>query len=405
MSLTKPIEQLLIKLSRYIYVSKIYYTRGFKGFNMKYRECKFCVMDTSDPEIVFDDKGVCNHCKNAKETLQQLNDKKLKFNLNDFFAEIKQARKNAEYDCIIGLSGGVDSSYILHLACAYGLKPLAVHIDNLWDSELAVENIKNLLKILDVDLYTYVVDWQEFRDLQLSFLRASTPDIEIPTDHMIFPVLSMVAHHYHCTYVIMGHNSSSESILPRRWSHGHFDWKYIKNIHKKYGTIKLKTYPYFSQADWDYFQRKLIWFNLLDYIDYDKEEAKKLLIETYRWRDYGGKHYESFYTRFYQTYILPQKFGYDKRRMHLSSLIVANQLSRDEAKKMLEMELYDKKHLERDTEYFIEKMQITKGEFQNIMQDKPLSYWDYPNGENDFFAKIIKVVSKILRGKQSDEIY
>lgn len=367
---------------------------------MKYQVCSYCVMDTSDPEIVFDEQGICNHCKDAKKKLRQVEEQKKSFDRTAFARKVKAAGKGKKYDCIVGISGGVDSCYVMYLVKQMGLRPLAVHIDNGWDSELAVENIKNLLEKLKVDLYTYVVDWQEFRALQLAFFRASTPDCEIPTDHMIFPVMGMMAHKYGCKYIIMGHNSSSESILPRTWSQGHFDWHYIRSVYKAFGDGKgkLRTFPYFNRPDYDYFTRKFVWFNLLDHIDYKKDEAKRFLQENYGWRDYGGKHYESFYTRFYQTYILPVKFGYDKRRMHLSSLIVAGQLSREEALQELEKPSYDENTIERDIEYFTEKMQISGEEFDRIMRAERRSYEDYPNNENDLTGRVIKKLSKMFGG-------
>lgn len=366
---------------------------------MEYQICSYCVMDTSDPEIIFDEHGVCNHCKGAKEKLREAEEKRRSFDPEAFSARVKAAGKGKKYDCIVGISGGVDSCYVMYLVKKMGLRPLAVHLDNGWDSELAVQNIKSLLEKLDIDLYTYVVDWQEFRSLQLAFFKASTPDCEIPTDHMIFPVLGMLAHKYQCKYIITGHNNSSESILPRSWSQGHFDWRYIRSVYRIHGEGgRLKTFPHFDRPDYDYFMRKFVWFNILDYIDYNKDETKKFLQENYGWRDYGGKHYESFYTRFYQTYILPVKFGYDKRRMHLSSLIVAGQLSREEALKMLETPPYDEKTIERDIAYFLEKMQISREEFDRIMHAKCLSYWDYPNNENDLTGKVIHGLSKLFGG-------
>lgn len=365
---------------------------------MAYQICKYCVMDSSDREIVFDEKGICNHCKDAKEKLRRAEEKRKEFDLAAFGEKIRADGKGKKYDCIVGISGGVDSCYVMYLTKEMGLRPLAVHIDNGWDSELAVQNIHNLLERLQIDLYTYVVDWQEFRDLQLAFLKASTPDSEIPSDHMIFPVLGMQAHKYKCKYIIMGQNSSSESILPGTWSHGHFDWRYIKNIYKKYGSGKLKTFPYFTRADYDYFTRKYIWFDILDCIDYDKEKAKKFLEEKYAWRDYGGKHYESFYTKFYQTYILPTKFGYDKRRPHLSSLIVSGQLNRENAMEMLKELPYDRQRIVQDIEYFLDKMQISREEFEDIMSREPLSYWDYPNNENDLTGKLIRFISGKMGG-------
>lgn len=358
--------------------------------------CTRCVMDTTDPEIVFDEYGVCNHCKNAIQLLDRVEKEKSEFEnkIND----IKKAGIGKKYDCIIGISGGVDSSYVIYYAKKLGLRPLAVHIDNGWDSELAVQNIRNLLEKMEIPLYTYVIDWQEFRDLQLAFLKASTPDSEIPTDHTIFAVLFMVAQKYHVKYVIEGRNITSESILPRKWSYGHMDWGYIKDIHKRFGTRPLKTFPYYSKLDWIYYTevKKIESISILNYIDYDKEEAKNFLIDEYGWRDYGGKHYESFYTKFYQSYILPVKFGADKRKMHYSSLIISGQMTRDEALEKLKEPLYNEKELEKDIEYFCEKMEITREEFEGIMKNPPKYFWDYNSNENDMIARFMAFIKKIV---------
>lgn len=356
--------------------------------NDSIRICNRCVMDTTDPNIIFDTDGVCNHCKNAEIQLKNVMKKRSTFSLDAFVDQMKRDGVGKEYDCVVGLSGGVDSCFVIHLMKTMGVRPLAVHIDNGWNTELAVQNIKNLLEKLDVDLYTYVLNWEEFRDLQLSFLYASTPDCEIPTDHMIRPILSMVADYYKIKYVIFGINSATESILPKAWSYGHNDWKYIKNIHKRYGTLPLKTYVYHTRLMSYYFREKQEWFYLLDYIDYNKDEAKKLLIEKYSWRDYGGKHYESFYTRFYQSYILPTKFGFDKRKMHLSNLIVSGQITREEALTALKEPLFDEDQIKRDIEYFCEKMDISEDEFQKIMSLPPKTFDDYPSYENDFWGRI-----------------
>lgn len=358
----------------------------------EYQICTRCVMDTTDPDIVFDEQGVCNHCKYAEKQLNILGGKKKDFDLDKYISKVKADGLGKKYDCIVGLSGGVDSCYVIYLLKSKGLNPLAVHIDNGWNTELAVENIKNLLEKLDVDLYTYVVNWKEFRDLQLAFLKASTPDCEIPTDHMIRPILSLVADHYGVKHVIFGINSATESIVPKAWSYGHTDWKYIKSIHKRYGTVPIKTYVYHTRLMSYFFYYKQEWFNILDYIEYNKSEAKQFLINNFGWRDYGGKHYESFYTRFYQSYILPKKFGFDKRKMHCSNLIVSGQMSREEALKELEMPPYDEDAVERDIEYFCEKMDISRKDFDAIMSQEPRKFNDYPSYENDFLGKIIRKV-------------
>lgn len=365
-------------------------------YNMNYQICTRCVMDTTDPEIVFDENGVCNHCKRAIQLLDQV--KKEKGEFENIICDIKKEGLGKTYDCIIGVSGGVDSSYVIHYAKELGLRPLAVHIDNGWDSELAIQNIKNLLEEMNIPLYTYVIDWQEFRDLQLAFLKASTPDSEIPSDHTIFAVLFMLAQKYHVKYVIEGRNITSESILPRKWSYGHMDWGYIKDIHRKFGKKPLKTFPYYSKLDWIYYTevKKIKSISLLNYIDYDKEAAKKYLIEKYGWRDYGGKHYESFYTKFYQSYILPVKFGADKRKMHYSSLIVSGQMSREEALEKLKEPLFDEKEMEKDIEYFCEKMEISRGDFVNLMKLPPKYFWDYNSNENDNIARLIKLIKKLV---------
>lgn len=356
-------------------------------------------MDTTDPDIIFDENGVCNHCKHAQALLGEVYDKRKAFNITRWADEVKKAGRGKEYDCVTGISGGVDSSYVLYLLKSLGLRVLAVHIDNGWDTELAVQNIRVVLEKLDIDLYTYVLNWQEFRDLQLAFLKASTPDSEIPTDHLISPVLSLVAHNYNIKYVILGNNDATESILPSKWSHGHFDWKYIKSIHKKYGTIPLKTYVHFTQLSYLYFQQKIKWVNILDYIDYNKSEVKKFMIDNFGWRDYSGKHYESFYTKFYQAYILPTKFGYDKRKAHLSNLIVNGEITREEALQQLKQPLYDEDELIRDKEYFCEKMQITADEFEQIMKTPPKSFWDYPSYENSLFYKAMTKGISLMKGK------
>lgn len=360
-----------------------------------YQRCKICLMDTTDPAIVFDENGICNHCKRARVFVDNLRERKANFDIQEYVSRIKEENKDREYDCIAGISGGVDSSYIIVKLKELGLRTLAVHIDNGWNTELSVYNIKKLMERTDTDLYTYVLNWQEFRDLQLAFLKASTPDSEIPTDQLISPVLSLVADAYGVNCVVTGVNSETESVLPRAWSHGHTDGKYVRSIHKQFGTQPLKTYVYFTRQTKNYFLNKLHWFDLLNYIDYNKQDAKRELMEEYGWKDYGGKHYESFYTRFYQMYILPVKFGYDKRKMHLSSMIVSGQITREEALKELEEPLYNEDTIQRDIEYFCEKMEITKKEFDDIMNLPPKSFDDYPSYENDFWGKLYKYMHRV----------
>jgi len=265
---------------------------------------------------------------------------------------------------------------------------LAVHLDNGWDSELAVKNIELLVKKLDIDLYTHVIDWEEFKDLQLAFLYSSTPDSEIPSDHAICALLHDIARKNHTPYIIWGCNLRTEFHLPRAWSQGHMDWKYIKSIHDTFGHKPLKTFPHM-----DFFS---YWHNvifhkpikILNYLDYSKKEAIKILENEIGWKYYGGKHYESIYTRFYQGYILPKKFGYDKRRTHMSSLICAGEMTRSEAMEELKKEPYPIELQEADKQYVIKKLGITDEIFERIMKNPQKRFEDYPSFEKSIYKSI-----------------
>ncbi len=348
-------------------------------------------MDTSDPEISFDENGVCNYCRNYEEKKKAFvpsEEEKAK-RLQGMVDFCKLKGKGKKHDCIIGVSGGVDSTYVAYKVKELGLRPLAVHLDNGWDAELAVSNIHTVLRNLDIELYTYVLDWEEFRSLQLAFLRASTPDAEIPSDHAIGALMKDTAAKEDVP-LIWGSNFNTESILPRTWSQGHMDWAYIKKVNKLFGGKKLKDFPHYSVYKRIYWNRvkKLRVYSLLDYIDYDKERAKKFLIEKLGWRDYGGKHHESIYTKFFQAYILPTKFGYDKRRAHLTSMILAGQITREESLKELEKPLYDGKELQEHLIYVPKKLGISKEEFEEIMNTPPRKY-------EEFSPKFPKVIYKL----------
>jgi len=377
----------------------------------QYQICKNCVMDTSDPEIVFDDTAVCNYCTDYSERKKLFTPKaeeKIK-HLQDMVEFCKKKGKGKKHDCIIGVSGGVDSTYVAYKVKELGLRPLAVHLDNGWDAELAVSNIHNVLKKLDIELYTYVLDWEEFRSLQIAFLRASTPDSEIPSDHAISALMKSIGAKEDLP-LIWGVNFSSEAILPRAWSQGHMDWGYIKKVNRLFGTKKLKDFPHYSVYKRIYWNRikGLRIFDLLNYIDYDKENAKKFLIQKLGWRDYGGKHHESIYTKFFQAYILPTKFGFDKRLAHLSSLISAGQITREAALKELEKPLYDEKELQEHLVYIPKKLGLTREEFRNIMNTPPRKYEEFSPKlpklilelEGRLFNSLISVKRKFIKGSQ-----
>jgi len=368
----------------------------------EYRICTRCVMDTTDPDITFDEHGVCNHCHTYDRMVREYvvdGDAGL-HKIEKIVENIRQDGKEKQYDCVIGVSGGVDSTYVAYVVKKYGLRPLAVHLDNGWDSELAVKNIEETLKRLSIDLYTEVLDWEEFRDLQVAFLKASTPDSEIPSDHAINAILGSIAEKIGVKYIIIGTNVRTESHLPSAWSQGHQDWKYIREVHKRFGKRPLKSFPHFGFLT--YYLRMVTQkrVEILNYIGYNKKEALHVLQEELGWRYYGGKHYESIYTRFYQGYILPEKFGYDKRRSHLSSLICSGEIVRAQALEELKIPTYSPSKQEEDREYVVKKLGFTEEEFTAIMRAQKKTYWDYPSYghlmRHPVVQKFVPAVKKIV---------
>lgn len=352
--------------------------------NRPYQVCARCVMDTSVPDIEFDESGQCNFCRAADERMatEYYVGPEYRQKLDDLIARIKHEGRNKPYDCIIGVSGGVDSSYTAYLVKkVYGLRPLAVHFDNGWNSELAVENIERLLAKLEIDLYTHVMDWEEFRDLQLSFLKASVANSEIPTDHGIVALLYRMAAKNGVRFIINGGNLATESIMPDSWMHDARDLTFIKAIHKRFGNRALKTFPTVSKARfaWYILARRIRYVTLLNFIDYNKDEAVAFLEKELGWRKYAGKHFESIYTRFFQGHLLPQKFGMDKRRPHFSSLIVSGQMTRDDALDELEAVPYPDELANEDIEYVSQKFGLTPEEFEAIMNLPVKQSGDYPN--------------------------
>lgn len=333
--------------------------------------CSRCVMNNyADTQISFDADGLCKHCQRYDSLMSSrvFDGAEGEEKLEALLSNIRAAGRGHDYDCIIGVSGGVDSTYVAYRVKQLGLRPLAIHFDNGWNSELAVKNIEVVLNRLDIDLYTYVVNWPEFRDLQVSFLKASTPDGEIPTDHAIFALLWREASRRKIKYIISGMNFRSESISVPNWAYGHSDWRYIRDVHKKHGSVTLKTYPHFSLLYLLYVNlfKRIRTVSLLNYTYYDKEITKQFLIDKLGWRDYGGKHHESIYTRFYQGVYLPKKFNIDKRYGHLSDLINAGQLSREQALDELQKPTYSLEDQAADRLYVLKKLGMTDSEFAEI---------------------------------------
>lgn len=348
----------------------------------EYQICKKCIMDTSDPAITFDENGVCYYCNFYKklrtEYIPFLYSKE---NLEKQIEKAKKDGKGKKYDCIIGVSGGVDSSIVAYFVKKFGLRPLAVHLDNGWNSQESVANIERVLKKLDIDLYTYVIDWEEFKNLQLSFFKASVSNLEIPTDHAIGALICKKAREMGIKYFVHGGNINSEFILPRAWGYDTTDLKHLKAVHKRFGSVKLKTFPMLSVWKLIYYKlfKKIQPIPILNYMNYNKEDAKEFLKKEFGWQDYGGKHGESVFTRFFQSYILPVKFNIDKRKAHYSSLINSGQMTREEALEKIKKDPITDKQTQQDKEYVIRKLGLSPQEFEDIMALPVKSYKDYPN--------------------------
>lgn len=368
------------------------------------KTCTKTVLDNiADPDIVFNSEGVSNYYFEYREKLKYRvpSQPEGKEQLEKLVEQIKISGKGKKYDCVIGLSGGVDSTYTAWLVKSLGLRPLAVHLDNGWNSELAVRNIEQTVDKLGIDLYTEVLDWRVFKDLQKSFLYASTPDGEIPTDHIIVSILYKMAAKHNIKHIISGMNFRNEGFLPPTWARGYLDWKYIKGVQKRFGKEKISNLPHLSFV-------KFIQLNLLkgirsvsfiNYIEFNKSEAIRVLERELDWRNYGGKHYESIYTRFYQGYILPKKFNIDKRKAHLSCLIMSTgEITREAALKILEQPALSEDIIRQDLEYVKKKLGLSSEEFSEIMNAPVKSINDYSNNHN--WEKRFRKLLNFLRSKK-----
>lgn len=352
---------------------------------LEYKICESCVMDSTDPRIIFHDDGTCSHCRPARMLIAKIQSDAVERSKywEGVVSQIKAEGKNREYDCIVGVSGGVDSSYIVLLAKSWGLRPLAVHLDNGWNSELAVANIKNLLHKLNVPLVTEVLDWSVFKELQLAMLKASTPDSEAPTDHAIVATLYHYAKKLGIKYSLSGANPYTESIGVASWSDGQGDWKYLSSVYRKFTGKKLKGLVHVNALQMISYGAGVGFKNLkpLFYVPFDKAGAQLEMEKEFGWRSYGGKHYENIYTKFYQGHILPRKFGFDKRKAHFSSSICAGQLSRADAIQMLAQPAIPENELRQDYAFVCKKLGISVDEMEGIINSAPKRYQDYPNNE------------------------
>ncbi len=364
-----------------------------------YQICSNCIMDTSDTRIVFDENGICDHCndfyKNVKPNWHT--DEKGKTQLTTIVDKIKKEGKGKDFDCILGLSGGVDSSYMLHLAVKeFGLRPLVFHVDGGWNSELAVHNIQMLVEKLGLDLYTEVINWEEMRDFQLAYFKSGVPHIDIPQDHAFIATLYNFAYKYNIKYILNGGNISTECVRnPMEYLYYGTDMAQINDIRRQFGTSKMETYPFSSILRHKIYLRYFKGITVvkaLNYRPYIKSEALDLLEKEYGWKPYPQKHFESRFTKFYEGYWLPERFGFDTRRVQFSSLILTEQMTREEALEKMRKPAYDPATIEDEFNYIATKLRITPEELRGYFTMPKKFYWDYKNQENMFNmgAKVLK---------------
>jgi N-acetyl sugar amidotransferase len=348
------------------------------------RVCTRCVMSDTDPDITFDVEGRCNHCTEYLERIaaRTYNAQTSDAHLAAIVERIQKAGRGKEYDCVTGISGGVDSCYATYVAKNLGLRPLAVHMDNGWDSDTASRNIKRVAQALDIDYQSVVLDWEEFRDLQLAFLRASVPEIETPTDIAIPAALHRVAAENGVKFIISGGNYVTEGILPRAWHYNAKDVRFLRAVHRRFGSGRLRTFPTFGFVNETYYKfvKGIRYVYLLNLVPYSRSDAMSKLQEL-GWEDYGGKHYESAITGFLHSYLLPVKFNIDYRRATLSSQICAGEVRREDAVETLKTPPFDPARVREEKVYVAKKFGIPANELEEILAAPPRTHRDYPNNE------------------------
>ena len=364
----------------------------------KQQICTTCVMDISDPEITFNDEGVCNHCLNFEDTKKnwfpnQEGQKKLEA----YLSQIKKSCQNQEYDCIIGLSGGIDSAYLALKAKDWGLKPLVIHVDAGWNSELAVSNIEKIVKHCSYDLHTEVIDWNAMKNLHLAYLKSGVSNQDVPQDHIFFSTLYHYATKNKIKYILSGGNIATESIFPGSWHGSAMDAINLKAIYKRFGSTKVlknfKTISFFKYYIYFPFVYRMRVLRPLNFMPYNKR-VSLLELEKIGYKKYDGKHGESIFTKFFQTYYLPKKFGYDKRRPHLSSLIVSGQLTREEALIELDKPLHNTETIKNDKAYIAKKLGLSLEGLDELIENKNHVYSDFPNWMK--YLKLIRFLSRLL---------
>ncbi|TVQ64755.1 MAG: N-acetyl sugar amidotransferase [Balneolaceae bacterium] len=377
--------------------------------SLKPKICSNCVMDTTDSRIVFDQNGVCDHCNTFHSAIEPNwnTGEKGRGEMERVVSKIKQAGKGRDFDCIIGMSGGFDSSYLTYLAAVeLGLRPLVFHVDTGWNTQHAVNNIEQLVDKLNLDLFTHVIPWEEMKDLQLAFFKSGVPHLDVPQDHAIFATMYRFAAKYKVRYIFTGGNYSTECVRnPLEWMYYQSDSVQLRDIHRRFGSAPLREFPVTNilwHKVWLPYVRRIRVFRALDYMHYNKEEAKELLIREYGWQPYPQKHFESRFTRFYESYWLFERFGFDVRKVQFSSLILTGQMSREEALEQLKKLPYDKETIHLEFEYIANKLGITPEELRSYFTMPLRSFSDYRSQESVYKlgASVMRTIGLERGGKR-----
>ena len=367
--------------------------------------CTDCIMNCSIEEFKIDKNGKCNFCQeweNEKNKFINFSERQISINLSEIKNKLLTLKNNQKYDCVIGLSGGVDSSFVVFQAWKLGLNPIVIHMDNGWNSKTSNYNINKILEKTNFDYKTLILNWNEFKELQISFLKAGVPDIELITDHAIFSFIIKFALEQKIKFIISGVNFATEHSTVPSWGWRKDDFNHIKKIHKIFGRKELvnfpKMYP-FKKFYYEKVKKKIEVINILDLINYKSFQAKEILKKEFDWQDYGGKHHESFFTMFFQGYILPRKFKIDKRLLHFSCLIRNKELTRNEALELMKLTILDTQKEKQYINFFKKKLSLSDLEFEQIMKSKPRRHEDYDTNffQNSVFRFLKKTIKKIIK--------
>jgi N-acetyl sugar amidotransferase len=371
--------------------------------------CTNCVMDTTDSKITFDENGICDHCNTFfKDILPKWHTDEIgQKELEKIIQKIKQEGKGKDFDCLMGMSGGIDSSYLLYVMVEkFGLRPLVFHVDAGWNSQIAVNNIEKLVDGLGLDLYTEVINWEEIKDLQLAFFKSGVPHVDVPQDHAFFATMYKFASKHKIKYILTGGNYSTECVRnPLEWMYYQSDSIQLRDIYEKFGQSKLKDYPV-TNILWHKvylpYVKKIKLIRPLDFVPYNKEEAMQLLVDKFGYQKYPQKHFESRFTRFYESFWLPKRFGFDTRKVQFSSLILTGQMTREDALKELEKPAYNPETIDQDFEFIANKLGISKDELKSYLEMPKKTFKDYKSQENiyNMGAKVMRFLGLEKGGKR-----